>query len=116
MALIFDSRAAKTNSVRMSSKVIEEIALLELHVVKAVQENKLSVEITNSSEIEINGVTVTGTQMTQDLDYYNVWQNTVQDELKQAEMQAIINYFSNQLRYSITRFDSATFMAWRIGW
>lgn len=116
MALLYDGRTAKANSVRYSHRVIEEIALIELYISRAVFENKLSIDVTRNSTIDINGTEVTGTQLTNDITYHNVWQGAVTDEMKSAEMQAIINYFQNQLRYSITRISSEGYITWRLGW
>ena len=116
MALLYDGRTAKANSVRYSLKVIEEIALIEMYIAQAVFENKLRIDVNRNSTIEINGTTVTGTQITDDISYHNVWQGSVDDDQKSAEMQTIINYFETQLRYSISRYSTNGYIGWRIGW
>jgi hypothetical protein len=114
-----DARLRAENDSLINSQVV----IMELAILNAIANNQFSVNITNSSTVSINGTTITGSPMTMDnatgLAYWNVWQGNTTDNVKKAQMDAVINYFTG-LKYSIVRLTAQgttnSIFYWQISW
>jgi len=94
--------------------------LLELYIIAAVDSGTLEATLNASSTVNINGITVTGSKMTNNdatgEAYYNVWKKSTTDAAKDAEMNAVIKHFQD-LGYSINRKSTTgTILYWNITW
>jgi tryptophan synthase alpha subunit len=106
-----------------SATVETEIALLNLNIINAVQNNQVQVTVDRNTVTAISNVFVVGTPMTTNETYYKVWQNlnlgnvsTATQNLTNAEMNAITSNFNN-LGYTISRRTSdAQYVVWQISW
>jgi len=120
MTNLIKASTAKANSTTYTSTVFEEIALLELYIIAAVDSGTLEATLNASSTVNINGITVTGSKMTNNdatgEAYYNVWKKSTTDAAKDAEMNAVIKHFQD-LGYSINRKSTTgTILYWNITW
>jgi hypothetical protein len=113
--------AAQARQQGKNSDVItQEIAIISIRILDAVSLNQFATTVSASTSVEFNGTVVTGSIMTNadsiGESYYNVWQGTVTDSVKLAQMTEVIAYFSNQ-GYNITRLStSGTEFYWSIAW
>ena len=106
-----------------SATVETEIALLNLNIIDAVQNNQVQITVDRNTVTNISNVSVIGTPMTSDETYYKVWQNnnlgnitTATQNLTNAEMNAIASNFNN-LGYTISRrTNDAQYITWQISW
>jgi hypothetical protein len=106
-----------------SATVETEIALLNLNIINAVQNNQVQVTVDRNTVTAISNTFVVGTPMTTNDTYYKVWQNlnlgnitTATQNLTNAEMNAITTNFNN-LGYTISRRTSdAQYVVWQISW
>lgn len=72
--------------------------------------------ITRGSETTFYTSTIVGSPMTNNTLYYNVWQGTVVNQNVSAQMQKVIDYFT-QLGYTISRkSNDMEYMYWRVTW
>ena len=110
------------NKAISSSTVETEIALINLNIIDAVQNNQVQITVDQNTYTTVGNALVAGTPMTNTDTYYKVWQNTVGNisistqNLCNAEMNAVITNFNN-LGYTISRrTTSAQFIVWQISW
>jgi hypothetical protein len=114
---------ARDNSIlNVGSFAIEtEIALINLNIIIAVQNGLFTTTINNTTQTVVVNAVVTGTPMTTDTAYFDVWQNnaTVDSATSQRlsnYMQQVIDYYT-KLGYTVYRksTDGAHFY-WQINW
>jgi tryptophan synthase alpha subunit len=106
-----------------SATVETEIALLNLNIINAVQNNQVQVIVDRNTATAVSNVVVIGTPMTSEETYYKVWQNknlgnisTGTQNLTTGEMSAIATNFTN-LGYTISRRTTdAQYITWQISW
>lgn len=120
MSHLINASTAKANASKYTSEVVQEIALLDLYIINAVEAGALEATLNASSTVVINGTTITGSRMTNNdvtgQAYYNVWQGTVTDATKAAEMSSVIKHFTD-LGYSVNRKSTTgTILYWNITW
>ena len=121
MAVNISANNAKRQSSTWSRTVIEEVSVLDIYISDAVSNGNVEVQVGATTSITIANTTVTGTNITADnvtgQSYYNVWQNTLTDQAKQADMEAVIKHFED-LGYSISRRanSAGTLLTWFITW
>jgi hypothetical protein len=97
-----------------NTTVETEIALLNLSILSASSINTVSVKM--NTEIDVNGVIVTGTPMTVSNSYYQAWQTITSDNFAVGEMKKVIDYFT-KLGYTINRkSDDMEHLYWTISW
>lgn len=117
----FIATAANAREQSQGNSVIaQEIFILTLRVLAAVSENQLSAVARADTEVEVNGITITGSPMTNantlGRSYYQVWRGTAEDPVKTEQMSEVINYFKN-LGYAISRKSTTgTEFYWDISW
>jgi len=100
---------------KLTNKTVEtEIALLNLSILSTNSINNVSVKM--DTEIDVNGVTVTGTPMTVSTTYFQAWQSITANSFAIGEMQKVIDYFT-KLGYTINRkSDDMEHLYWTISW
>ena len=74
--------------------------------------------LTQSIAGEVSAVIDSGTTMTTDTTYYDVWSDITQDRKKQDQMTSIVSYFEKFGYNIIRRLNSATnnTIVWEINW
>jgi S-adenosylmethionine synthetase len=105
---------------RDNSVITQEIAIISLRIVDAIAANQLATMVSAETTVVVNGVTVTGSIMTNanelGQDYYRVWQGAVTDTVKLTQMSKVIEYFAAR-RYNIVRISTTgTEFYWSISW
>lgn len=112
---MFNATNARTQSI--NSVVVEtELALINIGIINAVDNNKTSVQITGSTNTIIGANTVIGTPMTLDANYYASWQTTTANNLAAGQMASVMDNFQ-KLGYTISRQSSdAQHIYWQISW
>lgn len=120
MSQTIQASTAKANSTRYTRAVAEEISLIHLYIISAVDNGLTTATVGDTTDITVNNTTVSGSPMTDNTSvgqgYYNVWQNTVEDFAKQSEMAVVIKHYQD-LGYIITRKSSnSTVFYWTISW
>jgi hypothetical protein len=106
-----------------SANVETEIALINLNILSSIQAGQVVATVTKNTVSTVHGTAITGTPITQNEDYYKVWQNTnvgnisvSTQNLYNAEMTTVINTFTN-LGYTISRRTmDAQYLYWYISW
>jgi GTP:adenosylcobinamide-phosphate guanylyltransferase len=122
MAIFIDASEARFRAEN-DSLITSQISIMEMAILAAIASNQFTVNVTHNSTVSINGTTITGSPMTMDtatgLAYWNVWQDNTTDNVKKAQMDAVINYFED-LKYSITRVTAQgttnAIFYWQITW
>jgi hypothetical protein len=72
--------------------------------------------ITRGSDISFYTSTITGSPMTNNTLYYDVWQGKIANQNVAIQMQKVIDYFT-QLGYTISRkSDDMEYLYWRVTW
>lgn len=106
---------ARNNTI--SSEIVEtELALINLNILYAVSQGRITASVTHVTNTSVMGTTLTGTPMTLNTDTYLVWQNRITDNLITAQMAQVIDYYS-QLGYTISRKTiDGTHLLWQISW
>ena len=116
--------ASNARNKSLTSVTVEtEIALINLSILNAVQNNQVQAVIDGNTSVTVNNVVVTGTPLTTDQNYYNVWQNTNignlstgSQNLYSGQMNAVITNFNN-LGYTISRrTNNAQYIVWQVSW
>ncbi|MBC8555206.1 MAG: hypothetical protein H8D23_36800 [Candidatus Brocadiales bacterium] len=100
--------------------VARQIAIIEISVLDAISVGEFSTVVTDTSTVTIQGITITGSPMTDNdvdgLAYYNSWQETVVDAVKTEQMNEVILYFKHK-GYSISRKSTTgTYFYFEIKW
>ena len=103
-----------------NSTIAEQIAIMELSLISAINSNVFEVKITNTSTVTIQGVTITGSPMTDNdtlgQDYYKAFQGTTVNAVYTEQMNEVINYFQGK-GYTISRKStSGSYFFWNISW
>ena len=99
-----------------SSTVETELALININIVNAVNNNQTSVQINGNTHTAFGANTVVGTPMTLDANYYSSWQTTTANNLCSGQMQSILDNF-NALGYTVSRqSNDSTHIYWQISW
>lgn len=116
----FSASRAKINTTKYNRTITEEIALIDVYIMDAVDDGELSVTVNYNTAIAINGTTITGTRITNNDStgqaYYLAWQNDVDDPKRAAELDTIIAHYTD-LGYSIVRTSSnGSTITWKINW
>jgi hypothetical protein len=112
---MFNATNARIASV--DSVVVEtELALININIINAVDNNQTSVQIKGNTYTMVSGANIAGTPMTLDPNYYSTWQTTNSNLLCAAQMTAVINNFS-ALGYTVSRLSlDGTHISWQISW
>jgi S-adenosylmethionine synthetase len=100
--------------------ITQEIAIISLRIVDAIAANQLSTTVNAETTVIVNGITVTGSIMTNADEtgesYYRVWQGAVTDSVKLTQMSKVIEYFAAR-GYNIVRISTTgTEFYWSIAW
>jgi hypothetical protein len=91
-----------------------EIYLLYVGILMAREFGGSTVILNKDTETPVSGVTVTGSPMSTDAAYYNVWQGTTVDSRLTLEMNKVIDYYK-KLGYTINRkSDDMETLYWQI--
>lgn len=99
-----------------SSTVETELALININIVSAVNNNQTSVQINGNTHTAFGANTVVGTPMTLDANYYSSWQTTTANNLAAGQMASVIENFQ-KLGYTVSRASSdAQHIYWNISW
>jgi len=102
----FPSATSSRAQAQNDSTIRQEIAIIELTILNAIANHSMQAIVNHESSVMINGYTITSSLMTSNTttgeDYYNVWQESVTDAVKEAQMDEVISYFTS-LGYGITR-------------
>lgn len=120
---IFPTATEARDRADNDSLINSQIEIIKLSILNAIASNLFTTTVTHNSTVSINGTTITGSPMTMDsatgLAYWNVWQGNTADEVKKAQMDAVISYFEG-LKYSITRLTAQgttnSIFYWRLTW
>ena len=100
--------------------ITQEVFIILLNILNAIAFGVRSCTVTSSTVTTVVGTGITGSIMTNSdtstETYYDVWQGTITDSVKTAQMEAVIKYFT-KLGYNISRksADSQT-MYWSVTW
>lgn len=100
--------------------ITQEVFIILLNILNAIAFSMRSCTVSATTVTPVIGVDITGSIMTNTdtstETYYDVWQGTITDQVKTAQMEAVIKYFT-KLGYSISRksADSQT-MYWSVTW
>jgi hypothetical protein len=93
-----------------------EIYLLYVGILTAKDGGYTSVVLNNATVTSVNGVNVTGSPITNNSVYYNVWQKLAIGTLQTIEMNKVIDYFT-KLGYTINRKSTNMVnLYWQINW
>lgn len=120
---MYIATSARDNSIlNIGSYNIEtEIALINLNIIIGVQSGLFTTTVSNTTITSLSGSIVTGTPMTIDTNYFDVWQNNANVDSATSErlskyMQQVIDYYT-KLGYTVYRksTDGAHFY-WQINW
>jgi len=103
-----------------NSIVAQEVFIITLRILDAINDQQLSTVISATTTVVVNGITITGSIMTGNNEtgasYYSVWKETAVDNNKSEQMSEVISYFRN-LGYSIVRKSTTgTEFYWEIMW
>ena len=102
--------------VQSNLTVETEIYLLYAGIILAKESGYSSAILNKDTETDVNGATVTGSPMTINSVYYNVWQNLVIGNLQTLEMNKVVDYYK-KLGYTITRkSNDMEHLYWQITW
>lgn len=117
----FLATAAEARERSQGNDVIaEEVFVITLRVIAAQAANQLSTVASATTQVSVNGTTITGSTMTNadatGRSYYQVWRGTATDATKTEQMNEVISYFKN-LGYSVVRKSTTgTEFYWDISW
>jgi hypothetical protein len=119
MAFLSSAPAAREQS-QGNALVAQEVCIITLRMLAAISNNALSTVSGSQTQVTINGVTITGSTMTNadstGRSYYQVWKGVQIDAAKIEQMNEVIDYFRN-LGYSIVRKSvTGTEFYWEISW
>lgn len=120
---IFPTASEARDRADNDSVINSQIEIIKLAILNAIAANTFTTSVTHNSTVTINGTTITGSPMTMDnatgLAYWNVWQGNTTDDVKKAQMDAVIGYFEG-LKYSITRLTANgttnSIFYWKVSW
>lgn len=120
MPIELSASRAKINTTKYNRIVAEEISLIDVYIMDAVDNGELSVSINYNTAIAINNTTITGTRITNNDStgqaYYLAWQGDVDDPKRAAELDSIVSHYED-LGFSIVRTSSnGTTITWKINW
>lgn len=105
---------------RGNSIITEEILLLNRYIIDAVASEALSVTIDATTTTTVNGITITGTTMTNadsaGQAYYDAWTEAVDNERLTEQMEQVILYFERN-QFAIARSSTTgTEITWTLSW
>lgn len=113
------AKNAKQISINWNRIVAEEIAILDVYIADALQDDAISTVVSFATTVVINNTSVTASRMTansvEGMAYHNAWQNNIVDAAKSAEMASVIKHFTD-LGYSIARESNGNLFSWKIAW
>lgn len=103
-----------------NSVIAQEVFIITLRVIAAQAADQLSTIASATTQVVVNGTTITGSTMTNadtvGRSYYQVWRGTVEDPVKTEQMNEVVSYFKN-LGYAISRKSTTgTEFYWDISW
>jgi hypothetical protein len=109
--------ATNARTASIDSVIVEtELALININIINAVDNNQTSVRISGNTQTMIGPNTVVGTPMTLDANYYASWQTTTANNLAAGQMASVIDNFT-KLGYTVSRASSdAQHIYWNISW
>jgi hypothetical protein len=109
--------ATNARIASIDSVVVEtELALININIINAVDNNQTSVQINGNTHTMIGANTVVGTPMTLDANYYSSWQTITANNLAAGQMASVIDNFQ-KLGYTVSRASSdAQHIYWNISW
>lgn len=112
---MINASTARTQTIS-NSTVETERALININVLAAVADGKTTVTVGKTTQTNFNGNVIVGSPMTLSMNYYKVWQNSLINNLIDAEMTEVIDTYT-LLGYSISRrsMDGET-ISWQISW
>lgn len=112
---MFNAISARVASI--DSVVVEtELALINVNIINAVNNNQTSVQINGNTNTAFGANTVVGTPMTLDANYYSSWQTTTANNLATGQMAAVMTNFS-ALGYTVSRLSTdGEHISWQISW
>lgn len=112
---MFNSTTARIGTVD-STLVETEIALINLNIIQAVKNDQVTANVDVTTQTIMNGVTITGTPITLEPNYYLVWQQTITNNKLTSHMNSVIDNFS-KLGYTISRkTKNGQNISWQISW
>jgi hypothetical protein len=114
---------ARDNSIlNVGSYQIEtEIAVINMNIILAVQNGVFTTTIKNTTVTVVVNSVATGTPMTNDTAYFDVWQNNATVDSATSErlskyMQQVIDYYT-KLGYTVYRKSTdGAHLYWQINW
>ena len=99
-----------------SSTVETELALININIVNAVNNNQTSVQVSGNTTTVFGSNIVVGTPMTLDANYYSTWQTVTANNLASGQMAMVSDNFQ-KLGYTISRASiDAQHIYWNISW
>jgi len=109
--------ATNARIASIDSVVVEtELALLNINIINAVDNNQTTVRINGNTYTSIGANTVVGTPMTLDANYYSTWQTITSNNFASGQMQTVIDNFT-KLGYTISRISTdGQHISWQISW
>jgi len=109
--------ATNARIASIDSVVVEtELALLNINIVNAVDNNRTTTQINGNTRTQFGANTVVGTPMTLDANYYSTWQTITANNLASGQMQSVIDNFA-KLGYTISRISTdGQYISWQISW
>ena len=112
---MFTATNARTQSI--NSTVVEtELALLNINILNAVNNNQTSVQVSGNTTTVFGSNIVVGTPMTLDANYYSTWQTVTANNLASGQMAMVSDNFQ-KLGYTISRASiDAQHIYWNISW
>jgi predicted solute-binding protein len=113
--MILASNARQLATVN-NSTIEQESAIISINIANAVRNNFMNCAVTSNTLTTIGNATVLGSVMTSDPTYYSMMLGIYSDQVREAELAAIINQFTS-LGYTISQSsnDGFTFY-WNISW
>ena len=105
---------------RDNDVIIQEILIISLAITQAATTFALSTTVQHDTTVDVNGITVTGSIMTNNdatgQQYYSVWTEATTDAKLTEQMETVITYFEGY-DYAITRTSSnGSSITWNISW
>ena len=108
------------NCSRGNDIIAQEILILSLRAASVACNGVFCVNAQHDTTVDVNGVTVTGSIMTNDdavgHEYFAVWQEQTEDAVLLEQMTTVITYFESY-GYTLTRTSTnGTSITWTLCW
>jgi len=105
---------------RDNDAIIQEILIISLAITQAATVFQLSTTVQFDTTVDVNGITVTGSIMTNNdatgQSYYSVFTEATTDAKLTEQMDTVIKYFEGY-KYAITRTSAnGSTITWNISW